>query len=638
MAQLARCPACYSEIELPAEMGSDDAWAECPACDESFALSDAKPRHVKQAKLVSPPREAIATPEPPADTPEIVTTTDETLRPMESGGIDLDIPTLESFLGGAAEAESTADTVSKSKSPTISNFDTLDDLMKVSLSEAKASAAEGDGSGMNDSTASEPAEANPQADRFHPTLSEMFGHSAFDNKPAVAATPASDVESAPAAGESINTHSIENDNIEETDNPQKSLNENESADEARLDPANFESLAPATSTATPSFDFSVGGDDDPKSLRAAMGFTEDDPLEVVEEQPEFSGLAETTDSVASPELEVAGSRLPRGIAPAKRRSPLWTAVRVLLGVTTSGVIGLGVGYLAILWIFHFTGRTEEPFALAQYYPDAVKPATFRNGETPNAPQSPSAGPDALDGANDNSALVTNEHQELLAPLGIDSDPGVEPANFESDLSTDAGTADAPEPWESEALPAIPVVVTGAPNYTAAELQQFTTDAAEQSATLLADGPVDRSKGGSYATIAKLADALTFGEGVQDASWKSNARQVFPKLFADNRSRMQIAQIARFWLTSDKRGHGGIFFSGSPDAGRQQGSIAEYVFTLPTGQQLTVLTPQALPGRIANAPSVAVVGSVIDEPASQIEGYAGSAQQAIWSQDLMPISE
>src|SRR5690606_9782979 len=115
------------------------------------------------------------------------------------------------------------------------------------------------------------------------------------------------------------------------------------------------------------------------------------------------------------------------------------------------------------------------------------------------------------------------------------------------------------------------------------------------------------KGGSYAKLAKLAEALTFGEGAADVSWKNDARAVFMQLFANEELQHQISTISEYWLVSDKRGHGGIFFAGALDDGRQQGTVAEYTVTLPTDsrQTLTVLTPQALPIDTSSAPLVIV---------------------------------
>lgn len=643
MAQLARCPACYSEIELPTDAGGDDAWAECPACAESFAISQAKPRLVKQAKLVSAP---VETEEKSEASAESTKSADATPTSIDMASSSLGIPTLESFLSGDATTEATTDTTSKAKSPTVSNFDTLDDLMKVALPEKAETTVEQGGSETQDDPASTPEEPSPTADRLRPTLSEMFASSSPDSSAAAESPVAEDPIFEDAAAESsLDEGMVDAASVE--DSASYDAVEEVSDDESEEDPepaeVGFKSLTASSlvddepSTA-PSFDFSVGDDDmeDSKSLRAAMGFAGDDPLEVADEPHELAGLAGSDEEPAeSSELQFAGSDSPRGVVSTKRRSPLWTAVRVMLGIATSGVVGLGAGYLVILWVFHFTGRTDEPLALAQYYPDAVKPSTFRDGESLPVPDT-----DALAVAEDDSDTDPTSEGEFTTSSvdGSEEENRVAPANFETDLSLDEGADGAPEPWESDALPAIPVVIDGAPSYTAADLQQLTSMASEQTATLLADGPVDRSKGGSYATIAKLADALTFGEGVSDASWKTNARRLFPDLFVNEQTRLQIAQIAGFWLTSDKRGHGGIFFSGAPDAGRQQGRVAEYQFTLPMGKQLTVLTPQALPDRIANAPSVAVIGSVIDDPASRIEGYTGSAEQAIWSYDLLPITE
>src|SRR5690606_31089457 len=113
------------------------------------------------------------------------------------------------------------------------------------------------------------------------------------------------------------------------------------------------------------------------------------------------------------------------------------------------------------------------------------------------------------------------------------------------------------------------------------------------------------------------------------------RQLFPQLFATPAAQENIAKIAGYWITSPRREHGGVFFSGTLDDGRQQGTVAEYQVTLPTGQVLAVLTPQPL-DFTAGTPMV-VVGSLVRDPATHVEGYTGTADLAVWSEHLFPLA-
>jgi hypothetical protein len=314
-------------------------------------------------------------------------------------------------------------------------------------------------------------------------------------------------------------------------------------------------------------------------------------------------------------------------------------LRTLFGVFMGGVTGIVGGYLALLWIFHFVGRTEDPLDLAKFYPDIVKPSEYQSSaDAPLPIENPLA-------ANDD-----------IAPLpGTFGDTGdVDQANFEADVpaentveNTAKNTADssapierAPAAWDDPAeaaplaQPPVQVVIEGAPSYTAAQVQQATAAAQAIAADLLAEGPLDQKKGSSYATLASLADAMTFGEGDVTASWKLPARELFPQLFTSPTTQANIAKIAGYWITSPKREHGGIFFSGTLDEGHQQGTVAEYQVTLPTGQVLAVLTPQPL-DITAGTPMV-VVGSLVRDPATHVEGYNGTADMAVWSEYLLPL--
>ncbi len=643
MAQLAHCPACHNEVALPEESEAGDArqqWCACPECDEVFAVADAKPHVVKQARLVTPPRDSDVLhrgePASPKE-PEIAATPEVPLPKYGSS-------TLASFLDDDDKNEpGSADT--KSDAPTLAEFESLDDLIRRGPSElpkyepSDATIAHGEtvefdsavDEGDDAGDVNDLEEPSPVADRLRPKHSELYRRESAESNE-------EDDLSSYDPVEDLADERDETQVAEEHFSPEESVRRlhdfsiPSSIESTLRDRGDLLDTDVASSAAdAPSFDFEVGDsrdDSGAKSLRAAMGFGGDEPLELEDpiEGPDFAAVVTNDDETVAPELSV-GADAPRGKVATRKRSGVMSAVRTLVGVAGGGVVGIAAGYLLLLWIFHFLGRNDEPLALAQYYPDVVKPSTFQDStSTP-----PIVGGNS-DWLAEGDARVDDEQ-----PLEPMEDSSVETAAFEAEVTP---PDDGPEPWEFGPQPAPPALITGAPSYTAAELQELTGVAQEVAADLIAPGPVDKVKGSSYARIAKLAEALTFGEGAADVSWKNNAREVFPPLLATDESRKQVSTIAEFWLVSPKRGHGGIFFCGTPDAGRQQGSVAEYTITLPTDsrQQITVLAPRALSVDTAEAAAVAVIGAVIDDPAGKIDGYTGTAQQAIWSTDVYPITE
>jgi hypothetical protein len=631
MAQLAHCPSCKNQIVLPDAADESDArdqWVQCPECEQEFAVAEASLQVVKQARLVERPSASAM--DRLAEQMESETSSGD--RVAEKPKPKFGGATLASFLGDD-EASSAPDDKSDARTP--AEFESLDDLIRrgpsdlanhdppratIEQAETDAVAASGDQNDAAGQTHDE-EEPSPADDRLRPTFSELYR---------------GDPTAADEVDDSGNYDPVEDVVVDEEESKVIDTDPSPSShdfsitstyeptlrDDGDLDDTEVAASVPDA----PSFDFEVGDPqtgDTPKSLRAAMGFSGAEPLEVEEpgDRPDFGAVDTHDDEDVAPELNVDADA-PRGKVAARKRSGVLSFVRTLVGVAGGGVVGIVGGYLLLLWILHFIGRTDEPLALAQYYPDVVKPSTFQDA----APAAP------IFAESDNLAANDPPPDEQLNPI---DDSGVETANFEADV---ASPDDGPEPWDVQVQPT--PLVMGAPSYTAAELQELTGMAQEVAPDLTAAGPIDKVKGSSYARLAKLAESLTFAEGASDVSWKTNARDVFPQLFASDPQREQVATIAEFWRVSPKRGHGGIFFSGAPDAGRQQGSVAEYTFTLPTdrGEQFTVLTPRALPVDTVESDSVVVVGAVIDDPASRIEGYTGDAKQAIWSTNIFPSAE
>ena len=671
MALLARCPACDCELELPSDapQALADKRVECPACSHKFLIPEAHLRTVMTARPVdtteSEPSESApeAKEEPAAsdsfgaatlasfldDADEIAKrdaaeaekpqqlnlgnfkSLDELFSKVSAGPIAPKTP--------AEEEKGTTDQPNLNKpvldAPMPEEATTADDLAKPELDgDAEQPTAETEAPGFRfkpldlsefqtadvaaDETDEEPS---PAADRLRPTLGDLLGgSSSFDATKQDTTKFDSD--------DHFDSNALESDQLdaepEDEETPAKSAGVaslEKFIDEWKDSPVDKPVEAPVAADldfGTDDNHFDSDEHDGSKSLRASMGLLSDTPLEA-DESP-----LPVTDEVED-EMQFSGVQAPSGKVATRRRSKPSLLKFAFGGVTSIGVAFL-IAPLAVMWINHYRNNPVEPFGVAQYYPDAIKPAEFRSI--------------ASSGESSNST----EPDEGIAD-GFDAPPSdVIPASHDAEILGNS----APEPWDNTATPApletkLPRIAD-APKYPAATLMQLTSEAKQATSGLL-DGSFEVAelrlvKGTSYAQIAALADALTFGEGGAESSWANEARTVFPPLFASDKSQQEISLIASFWLTSSRRTHGGIFFCGTPDAGRQSGSVAEYVFTLPTSdhKQVTVVAPVALSSELTSANSIAVVGSVIDNPAERIEGYTGSAERVIWTNFLLPINE
>ncbi|QDU58792.1 hypothetical protein [Aeoliella mucimassa] len=690
MALLARCPACDCELELPADAleASSDVEVECPACRHTFLVDDAAPRTVMAARPVTKASSIASQAEPTKsqddraadETPSFSASTlasfledagledsdskraaSESPKPQGSGSesnaekpselnlgnyksleelfnkvsagpvkrptIDepptsepaVDPEAITQKLPRTASIEPMDDTSDDSpKEPSTDSFDEFVGSREEDVEDAQFEPASFDSLEHATSDSDEPA---PTSDR-RPTLGELFGaSSAFDEsvpEPSPLEEDAIDVEFEDSndtkpmvQGESIDTILDELDKVSRDSSTPSAFHDED--EEATTEPL-----------ASPSFDFGPDSSDTepehPKGLRASMGLSGDSHLEEEEES-----LLPVTDE-ADDEISFAGVQAPSGKIPTRKRGGSTSLLKLAMGGVSSIAVALILSPLAVMWINHFRSNPAEPFGVAQYYPDLLKPAEFRSDPTTEQGASESSSGDTM--------LAENDHQET---------GNVIPLNFEETISPPDSSA--PAPWDEDDSAAAPlskstVEITGAPKYPAAEIMELTKAAKDATSKLLdgslSDSALRPTKGGGYASIAPLADAITFAEGEPTASWNTQARAVFPPLFATAQSREEIALISSVWLTSDRRTHGGIFFSGQPDKGRQQGSVAEYEFTLPNNHKLIVLTSKALPDSITSASHVGVIGSVIDQPAERIEGYTGSAEQVIWSNDFVPV--
>jgi hypothetical protein len=190
----------------------------------------------------------------------------------------------------------------------------------------------------------------------------------------------------------------------------------------------------------------------------------------------------------------------------------------------------------------------------------------------------------------------------------------------------------------------PVRIEGAPSFTATDLSAA-LDMAKNAQPSLIEGnftdsqEVARAKGLSYAALADLAQKATFeSDAHPNASpLQQETAGLFRQTLADPRIRSEVAVILPKWIASRNRKHGGVFFAGTVADQQQQGSVTEYRVELDGGQSITVLTPSAdIGGQLDAAHPQAIVGYIVDQPAQKIEGYTGTAKQAIWASHLVPL--
>ncbi|HEX3599144.1 MAG TPA: hypothetical protein VHU84_03320, partial [Lacipirellulaceae bacterium] len=345
-----------------------------------------------------------------------------------------------------------------------------------------------------------------------------------------------------------------------------------------------------------------------------------------------------------------------------------SVVRTLVMSAVGGLMGLGLGYYALLWML---GPKIDVLEAAKYLPKAMLPSSFSTparqlatmsqvplkveDEKRAEPTNDVAVAPADESAKPSDALKpTDAPAEKLAsftePVG--SKKGVAPSDDR--YATAAATDKPAEPAAFNAPPAAPVTernaaskappVLGAPTFTATELGAAIAAAKEAETGLvngnLTDGrDVARTKGFSYSILADLAQKVTFVDGTSAdvAKLQHEAEEIFQATLATPHARDEVAQIVPKWITSPNRRQGGVFFAGSILNAEQKGSVSESNVDLGNGQSLPVLLTPAVAEQLKGlAGPVAVLGWIVEKPAAQVSGYTGTAPQAVFAGKLVPL--
>jgi hypothetical protein len=407
-----------------------------------------------------------------------------------------------------------------------------------------------------------------------------------------------------------------------------------------------------------------------------LEYSADERKELGLDAPELTGHeANAVEASSDPAEEGTGDDFT--VTPIRRPRRRKSAVRALVGTILAGVIGLPLGYLVLLWL---RGPAGDFLQMAQYFPDAVLPASLGAG----SPAARSEQANAVRKSEEPSPpapLAAVKEAELPLPTGATpkagapSDTGVKQASLEAPIAPAAGDKSSPlgERYAPSAIEATPPAavdilppepakmnttlapppatspplsptIVGAPTYSADQFAEALRAARDAQPGLVAgnlnDVAVQRTKGLSYSRLCDLAEMATFvGGGANDsadAERTAAVDQLLRETLADARIRGEVARITPVWIKSAHRRHGGVFFAGAITDRVERGPLIECQIDLGTVEPLTVLVPKHLVDQLGWSRTVGVVGSLIDRPAERIAGYDGLATQVVWAKSLLPL--
>ncbi len=329
-------------------------------------------------------------------------------------------------------------------------------------------------------------------------------------------------------------------------------------------------------------------------------------------------------------------------------------VRTMLVTVFGGVVGLALGYYALLWI---RGPEIDFLDLAKYLPKSALPASFNSATTRSPEASSSNAVENLANLDAEPAAKTPDarpekqaafNQPVAPPK--DTDDAIE--HKPSPPAKDVAATHEPAVLEAPTAKALTgdasretVHIANAPSFTTAELVAA-LQAARQAQPGLVNGnfsdgnDVKSTKGKSYMVLADLAQKATFAEQVAASPGIANTIQeidaFFRQTLSNRHTAEELVQIVPMWIASPHRKSGGIFFAGSVSHIDVRGSMVEYRVELNGGPALIVLAPST--GGSISGPQrpVGVVGWIVDHPAEKIKGYTGEAPQAVFAKRLLSL--
>lgn len=357
--------------------------------------------------------------------------------------------------------------------------------------------------------------------------------------------------------------------------------------------------------------------------------------------------------------------------PEKQRS----IARTLVFSAVGGVLGLALGYYALLWLGPVLGRGKDIdfLQIANYLPKGMLPAAFRT-ETKKTVAVPPAKMLADLGASEKDSTAKSEQPPAPvepAPPVAKSEKPAPPAEKQATFTAPAEPAKKPadtddryaipaaknepamrEPAPLDAPPAKSITenapkaesvrIANGPSFTGADVTAALQAAGSAEAGLIAgnlqDGKeVAHTKGVSYMSIADFAQKATFADPADATKAQHESDEFFRKLLSNPHARDEVAQIVPRWMSHPRRPQNGVFLAGSASHGEPKGSVVEYNVELPGGPKVVVVVPAADGKPLdASTKAVGVVGAIIDKPADEIRGYTGSAPQVVFAKKLLPL--
>ena len=385
-----------------------------------------------------------------------------------------------------------------------------------------------------------------------------------------------------------------------------------------------------------------------------------DSVAAIELSPDEAHVGESETS-AAPAFEM--DQAPAAIRPTrsarKEKSFGWEMAKVLLG----GVVGLSIGQLILWWL---PGQwRRDPFELGKHvslYAPVIVPATFHHPSL-GAQSTGTTGfdfPPLLGAGTENSAGDESAGEAEGAPVRQDSPEtlfpdAVRPTVELQDMplpSADRGAPSFPRDAEANAVPVEqpesdttepPIIASRLPAAATpgrwplkpgilGELVPDTVPRRVEQTRVANAAWNDTARSGQtnnrklaaelYRSLAALGEAVTAVDGF-DAESESGAEiaSLLSDVGRDETKLTLIGKAAPSWMVT-ARPHNGICVYGTVTAVEWRGSLLATELALSADQRITLLSTGDGAEKLETAARVLVLGTILDEPQHNLEGYDG----------------
>jgi hypothetical protein len=380
------------------------------------------------------------------------------------------------------------------------------------------------------------------------------------------------------------------------------------------------------------------------------------------DEPAVHSLSEI-DGAGVLRLSVAGVSPGRGaaggLAPLSRARRGRSWMGRLIGVVGGAVVGLAMGYIALLWI---GGPSRDFLQFGSRLPPFLVPADFRsvvadagkvpggrspNGSARHAPLDPGQNARRPSGAewSVTEPKTIDDHNRVQPPRGTGvarpAAPAPEPARPPAATErTHVGAERTRVGTEPPAQPRLPV--RNPPAFPVAELDRALAAAQAVGDHLvdgsLADVTTRPAMGSAYRALCHLAETLTFPEPDADPAHVQRCRTAAADLVLGvariEEKRRDLGRIADHWIDSSKRSGNGVVLAGPVQTEHTGGSLSALRMTLAGRRTMTVLTRGQAP--IGPNEQVIVLGSIVEDPAANVVDYRGTEKRIVWAALIRPV--